>query len=405
MDDDGSHYAPPLGAVGTLDLRNIPQQSDMKGEGYGFFALDRAASLPAGSTLFGYDLNSAPLPGSVADAIVKLNLRPGDLDPAAPLLFDGVLILTSLADPTGQNRVKPVMPTDGKLVILLGGHSPIWQEPFQYGPHPHTAQVRAVHQHDYAEFKKEKARGRDPDQHKRVLDWLAKHYGADYREFLGKEPDLGRLPHKTTLSDDFTRADADAMGSSSEGWSWTEVLSDIDIVSNAAKNGASAAASARAESDLSSANHYCQATCTIVTSTNAYVRVAVRFAAAADTMYVGGHRDNATDEYEISKVVAGAVTQLFVAGTGTGDGPFVDKLTASGSALTLDVDGVQKISNTDTSITTGTRCGIRTGNPGGANRAVWDNWSAADLGPTAAQIMAAMADPVMPDFGVARSGY
>lgn len=184
----------------------------------------------------------------------------------------------------------------------------------------------------------------------------------------------------TTITDDFTRADADALGTSSEGWSWTEVVGDFDIVSNQcrATSGTSAlAGAARAETDLASDDQYAQLD--IIADGGAGNRLAVaivRFASAEETYYRFLVRTS--DGFnQIQKNVNGSLTNLVTGTTTALSLPDTMKFTASDTALEGFINAVSVASVSDASISGNTRCGL------GGNASVsvdMDNFEAADLG-------------------------
>jgi hypothetical protein len=95
-----------------------------------------------------------------------------------------------------------------------------------------------------------------PDHHQKMLGGLIRKYRTkDYRQFIPADlPDEGWLKPDTTITESFNTADSDTLG---PDLSWTELAGDWDIVTNAAQI-AGSAANARADSALSSGNHYAQ---------------------------------------------------------------------------------------------------------------------------------------------------
>lgn len=171
-----------------------------------------------------------------------------------------------------------------------------------------------------------------------------------------------------TITDNFNRADAGSLGSSSEGWSWADTVTGLDIVSNQAKGDSSGFNRARAESDLASANHYAQVT--MVLSGDG-AGPCVRFSSSADTCYLY-YCDLASGR--IFSVVAGSLTSLGSFGN-PGNGSVL-KLSANGTTLEAFDDGVSQGTVTDSAISGNTRTGIE----GSTSAAVLDDFSAGDLG-------------------------
>ena len=387
---DNCYWRAPGGdALGALDLRAIPGMSKPGGtpEGYGLFTYDRQVSIP-GSMYLGDSLDVALSPPQKAQIRTALNIR-GFIqsDTVKDILWD---ILTVHSDPKGQTGPKPLLGKQGETVKLyLGGFSLIKEELFD---EEHRQRTIAVFQEDY---KRNKADGVS-------LETLQRWTGQTMKDLYGKmddetaekilpqehKADKWKEPH-TTIIDNFNRADADALGTSSEGWSWTEVLNDIDIVSNKASQQSIAAAGndARAEFDLSSADHYAQAMGTIVNTTTSQIDTTVRYAAAANTFYTyrveltGG-----TPNHDLSKKVVGTFTSLATDDVTDGLVAGVAQLIyteINGSILTGKLAGVQIIQVTDTAITGNLRTGI-SGLAGGTGRVLWDDFQAGDLAVAAA---------------------
>jgi hypothetical protein len=102
----------------------------------------------------------------------------------------------------------------------------------------------------------------------------------------------------------------------------------------------------------------------------------VRFATSADTYYLGWGRNNASITYRLRKQVAGTGTTLNDVNTTAFTGGVL-QTEINGSSLTLYKTGSAVNGPiTDTSITTGTRCGVATQASTGGTV---DDWSASDL--------------------------
>ena len=352
---------PVVGALGCLDLRSLPQMSLAGGvpQGWGIFTYSTpviiADALDLGDSLRGN------LSGPVKNT---LRIRLGLLSALTSNIMDDVLfeILTTKADPTGLLRCKPLMPTiEGNLDLHLGGFSPIKHQLFSFTD-PEGSNVLAVFQDDYRRIRQERLNDSQFwDIHKRFLGVLVKRFGGDYRQLIPTDlPDEGMLEPHTVITDNFNRANADALGTSSEGWSWTEVVSDIDIFSNAAVGGSINQIDrySRADSDLSTDAHYSQALCATGAGSS-QVGVTTRFAAAAETFYLGLHTKFATNTYNIWKDVAGVFTLLAnVNTTNPGEGPITDRMSSNGSTQQFVSGDVVRLTVTDTAITGNLRCGI-----------------------------------------------
>lgn len=358
----------PASVVGAIDLRPASARQAQGGtpSGYAFVA----SMQPVGTVL----AQSLHMVDEVATSAMQNTWQ--SLTGYKPLgnrlselLWDH---LTRGADPKGITGPKPLMPTiQGLLELHVGGHSPIIRQEFRLGVHPHTNQVLSVMREDFRrQWEANTIHAR------KVLGYHVRTYrDTDWRQLIPRDlrPHVdGPLEPATTLTDNFNRADADPLGSSSEGWSWTEVSGDIDIVSNEAK-GLANGSGARAESDLSSDNHYAQQTAVIVSNG---AGPAVRFASGADTQYFwlcDGSSPNRLFRRE-----TGSNTQIGGAGNAT-SGQVV-KLSVSGSTLEMFIAGSSVGTQTDTVITGNTRCGMHSE----LNDRI-DDWSASDLPTPASQ--------------------
>ena len=216
---------------------------------------------------------------------------------------------------------------------------------------------------------------------------------------------LKRLPvlrGGTSISENWNCADAAALTCQ---LTWTEVFSDFRLQTNAAElvtNGGARLASARAESDLASADHEAQIDVIHLdqTGANEGMGAAVRFAAAANTHYsvfilvnTGG---SAPDHVFLRKTVTGTETDLSqVTIVGGYTAPDTVKVQINGSTLKSFLNAVEQASVTDTAITGNLRTGI-VSYGGAANKPRGDNWSAADL---------AAAAVAPPGHGMLLSGF
>lgn len=365
----GGAWRPPAGCSG-IDLRSVPDQAKQGGPpGMGLFwgdvgpgALENRrdyASLGAGSW---YDLKPT---GAVR---AKIPRRKG-YTPLGDDLCRVVLdLLTNGADPDGLDGPRPMVPGfDGRLVLSCGQtHT----EQFRWGS-GHTAILKAALRSDFRSAFDDAQAGRArPGQHRRVLDALCDKYGVtDWKEFVpvaiqGDVP--GRLPHETSISETFNQADSTAIGPL---LSWTKVSGGWRTVSSMVGTTTGGWNILRADTDLSSADHYSQAK---ITSLAQYAGPACRIpASGALTMY-----QCSTDfVIYIFKLVAGVQTNL----ANTTQAIVVNdtyKIEANGSNIKAYVNGVQKVSVTDTGVSGNVRCGLA---QYGASDSSLDDFTAADL--------------------------
>ena len=187
----------------------------------------------------------------------------------------------------------------------------------------------------------------------------------------------------TTLTDTFDRADSDSLGTASGGFSWTETTGDVDIVSNHAECGtALAGGEARAESDLSTAYQYVQAS--VITLPTVPVAEAVglctHFAAAARNYYVFYIRGD-TNNYRLFRSDAGTYTQI---GTTLTEAiparPFTARIETDGSRnITGKINGTTKRTGTDTTYVANRRTGFYTTQLTAGQQTAIDDYEAGDV--------------------------
>jgi len=207
----------------------------------------------------------------------------------------------------------------------------------------------------------------------------------------GKEP-LWMQPvfaGGVSIVDTFDRADADALGTSSDGlFSWTEVVGDTDIVGNAAR---SITTGSQVLADVSQGAATGQ-------SEGAICR---KDSTATVTFYMGGVTFNAgsNEVAQAWKVVAGTFTQLGsnVNIGSLGVGPVTVKLIVDGSTIQVYTGGTLRVNQTDTAIAGNLRTGLR-GNSS-SSYAQWNNFAAGDVAvavtPAAAEAAAESASPAV----------
>ena len=383
--------APLAGAVGSLDLRSIPQMSLAGGAppGWGVFVYPAPVAI-AGALALGNNLDANLSNASKTTIRTWLNL----LSALTSNTLRDVLreILTDKADPTGLLRCKPLMPTlGGRLELHLGGFSLIQSEAFDPG-HPHWPQVLAVLQNDYRRARAEYQALGLPDVPLKLLGGWMRQFGlSEHRVFIPPDlPDEGWLPPSTTIGDTFTDvAGTDLVNHTASGpnggFAWAITLSsfapDMEIHSTGATLTVADIGGytrSRAQSDLASSNHYSQAaiTTSVVGSDGG---VTARSATAADTCYTYERKDSGTPWHRLAKVVAGVITELSTGNLNAPANGDTQRLEVNGSSLTGLINAVTRIGPfTDTSISSGTRAGL-TARANGVERVTWDNFEAADL--------------------------
>jgi len=121
----------------------------------------------------------------------------------------------------------------------------------------------------------------------------------------------GYAKPETTITESFNTCDSDTLGTD---LTWTEVVGDWDNSSNTALDNTACGtdnASARAESALSSANHFAQIIATTLGS-GSNIGAVVRFASAANTYYRAVINQGDSKLY-LQKMVTGTLTNLTTA--------------------------------------------------------------------------------------------
>ena len=378
--ETGDGYEGPEGTQCALDFRSIPEQSAAGNHlsGVGLFLVrgDVGSEWEKVGQGNWHDIKATK---RLRDMFPRRARKKLDADDLIGLIRQSL----TQGDPTGQEFCKPLMPgTLGTLEVSMARQRHC--ERFQWGKSPESNIVRDVIRADMDDLIERCGREQNEHRkqhHRRVLDMLCERHGIDdWREFVkpNRVKDIpGRLKHETTLTDDFTRADQSALGASAEGWSWAAVVAGIDIVSNRARSSA-ATNRDRAESDLSSADHYSQARIIQSAATDRRVSVFARYDAAADTCYGSYSSGVSTTSVALQRITAGTATTLGSAGRGVTILDRVLKLEVSGSGLEAFEDGVSFTTATDTNITGNLRCGI--GRTGAANTGTmeWDDFVCSD---------------------------
>lgn len=188
------------------------------------------------------------------------------------------------------------------------------------------------------------------------------------------------------IAESFNKADADTLG---PDLSWTEVLGDLDVLSNhcvVGTNHDTVAELARADTDLATDDHYAElllVELTGGTSSTAGLGVGCRKdSSATHTLY--WYRavltSTPTNEHQLFKTVAGASTQL-----GSSDATDVAAgeilaIEANGSSITGRRNSVVSVGPvTDTAIVNNLRAGIRNFVTTGTGIARLKPWRAGDL--------------------------
>lgn len=307
----------------------------------------------------------------------------------ADCLFDH---LTNGSDPSGASACKPLVPTiSGDLELYVAGHSLVKTQKFVWGVHQYTNRLRDLIRLDFRECFNNAQAGlyQDPQHYRRILDYWCDKYGLDKRTgWQGIVPPSlrnqfpGPLPHQTTITESFNKADSDTLG---PDLTWTEVDGDWDVVSNAARLESSSPGSggtfrsAFADTDLSGSDHYSQVNVTSIGSGNddTLAGPGCRGTFLASETYYDCVVYQNNDTVYLDKTVTNVLTVL----TNTAITlaiPEVYKIEANGSTIKAYQAGVERLSTTDTSISSNTKCGI-VGYFGVTQKPTVDAFQASDL--------------------------
>lgn len=174
-----------------------------------------------------------------------------------------------------------------------------------------------------------------------------------------------------SFSDDFNRADSSDLGAG-----WVEVSGDWSIVSNQLSPGAAGGTIIlRAAGAMASDDHYAQITiaATVAASQGVWCR-------GNSNISSGYLWRNDGSTWDLFSVVGGSFTAIgsYAAAAAPGD---VAKVQAVGSTIKAFVNGVERVSLTNSHVVTGTSVGIRSESAGALR---FDDFAAADVSASAA---------------------
>lgn len=361
----GDCWDAPAGTKGRIDLRPLPCNVP----GHGLFALE-SPPVEAGYIELADSLTK-PLSSAAKAALIDA-LKLPSLD--ATNLRDALAeILTTKADPTGTDRSLPILPKlDGTLEIVLAG-AVIWERPFTGEADPAWPNIQKVLQGNYRKIR-EQALVDGTQQHRKYLDALNAKYAISTEKFIPDDlPTETALPRATTITESFNKAN-NGLG---PDLSWTSISGTWGVQDNEAQlqSATGGPDSARAESALSSDDHYAQADVTVLTPASGIWRgAACRFAAAAENYYTAFL--NHDGKVYLFKVIGGGETNLGSTAV-TPSLPDTVKVSAEGTTITSYFNGVQKDQVTDAIISGNLRGGIAGYSVASDGRL--DNFEAADL--------------------------
>lgn len=348
---EGSFWEMPRADIGLglLDLRSLPQcgTPGPTPQGLGLFVLseqDNTVGRYLGDSL-GKSVTAPQRQGlatllGLGEQIVSTNVLGVILELFGPH-----------ADPSGQTRWKPLRGSArrGYELHLAGQHLKWRYDEFDEA---YRRQGLEVDHLDWVALKTANLLS-GSGHYRRVLTGLAEKYRITPDALLQKwgESWVQALPHSTVITESFNKADSDTLG---PDLSWTEVRGDIDVVGNRAK--IITLGNARADSDLSSDDHYSQID--VIVHAISAMAVAMRFDSGAETFYYFRVKNAASATFRNYKRITGTDTMLDNVNVAPPTVTYTPKGEVSDSALEGFIDDVSKITSTDSAITGNTRCGI-----------------------------------------------
>ena len=350
----------PTGSMGMLDTRiNSQRVNGPVPLGLCFFFHPNGTSFGADYTLLG----QAPNPGNISLSVAQRTAIRSAFSLPNPLSGTTVAdvlweMFTVQSDPTGDSGCKPLDCLDSgrRMELVVAGN--VLRAQRLNRSDPEAVPLLDLKKRIYRSVRQDCLDGKLPLRlYRRMLGSWVRKYEFPYRDFQPNDlPDEPPDDPTTTISDNFNRANAGSLGSSSEGWSWTEVTGTWGIESNQALKSVTAATYevARADSDLSSADHYSQVLISGGTSLDVHGPCCRMPSSASATGYIFGTFN--LDIY-LSKIEAGTVTALINTAYTFATGETY-KVESNGTTIKGYVNGAEVLSSTDTAITGNLRCGM-----------------------------------------------
>lgn len=294
------------------------------------------------------------------------------------------------SDPRGEAACKPLLP--GRTLSLHMGET-LFSRPFDFASDPYRAKVldvlrldsKALWEQENSSDAKKPVAGTT----QKYLDKLCEQYGiakTDYKILLPTDirNDVpAPIKHGTNFTENFDGADKSGVGYQ---LTWTDT-SGVGGVNrdNKFKNGSTAAGVIwRAEHDVSSQNHYVEATGSIDgTGTVKTLELHCRWSASAETYYYMFYRGNpGTENFRAGRTITNSSTETVSTG-GAVASPMRLRISIGedGTAGTFRarVNGSQLYNVTDTNITGHTRGGARLRHNATLYGAELDDWIINDV--------------------------
>lgn len=387
----GGYWRAPSGLLHIIDIRPLPAQGMQETvDGVALIGMPDDITLGDDYRLFGKGAGLTDIVPQESDRAVFSSLAGVKTVDGSTLAEWMFTLLTRYVDPFGDTAARPLMPGTDRLLRACG-----IRKVFDASD-PDAALQIAIWKDDYRKTRELALDGKiinargipDTEAHRKVLDSLGQKLGIARPQDVFIPDDLPveePLPHDTTITDSFNRADQTNLGTSSEGWSWSVSLvagGQADIASNqAAQNVLTVATQCvvRAESDLSSSDNYSQTSVINRGGTGDNVGALCRKDSTSTLSYYLNLVVNDSSNIVLGKYVSGSFTQLGSTTAVTVSLPQPIKVNANGSLVKGFWDSVEKISITDTAVATGVRCGMRYGGVVGATGGILDAFEAADL--------------------------
>lgn len=342
-------YAPPDGAIGSLDLRVDPSR-----DGNALFVFKDAYDVK-GYTALNTGMDAAVEKLGDAQAVIR-DLYGVELESGGTLLDGLWRMLTLHAD--GVQVPNPLMPTHKGVTELWIANTLVRAETFKGKSDPAWSQVQRVLAANYTAMRADAAaKDGDTTLAQKWLGAMELKFKVPYTDIAPVAlQEVGPLKPTTAIEDTFNRSNSGNLGTSSDGdWSWTETLGNWEIVSNAAEDQTWPGSSfARAEKDLSSDDH--EAWFYINADTADSPGVMLRYAGAANTGYACG-RDSYNDKEYIGIFDVGSYTAIGTPGSASQDaGEW--KGSVDGSTLKVYFGGSLLRTESHSTITGNTRTGF-----------------------------------------------
>lgn len=394
-------YSAPGGSFALVDLRNMETQSQGNhtgGVGNGLFVTEDTEDLGSDYTLLGIGAHITEVIPEMG-ASSAWNSMFGVVPQGTYLVDYLAYTLTDGSDVEGVVSAKPLMPgvaPENEVLIHLAGHSVIWQRKVDVrnGNSKHEKAIRDRLQKDLkAMFDTE-----PDDTHWRkylasLKEKTGQHWDDPDEDYLlttalkskSKKGKSRALAHSTTYTETWPTNGTygSTITSQDRGWTSVEVESGGSAV--VSSNQIDATGSVvwlyfRMDTDLSSSDTDVHEDSVLIGGSSWNAVISRKDSSATKTFYMYGK--NFGNLY-LYKRISGTYTEIQGEGK-TSVANAVLKLTASGSTIEGSYNSIVETTNTDTSISSGTYCGLGIHKNG--TEATSDNWSGGSLGGDASSL-------------------